>query len=233
MVASKVRALNVEDESWRHYLARCAEGDHSAFAALYDESRRLIYYLILRIVRNSEDAEEVASDVYTVVWNRAHSFDGSRGDVRAWLCMLARNRAIDRIRSNARRHRHERGARSLDFASLEISPEGQAINLERSEYLVTALTILAPEEQELLVLAFFGERTHRELANLVQLPLGTVKTRIRSAMIKLRNRLNASPCSPPHLRNPIQGTMPRFHLKLSPSKKSQPAFPFRHLLPAP
>ena len=170
------------------------QGDQAAFASLYDESSRFVYYVILMIVHNREDAEEVTLDVYTKVWNNVDSYNEARGGVRRWLIVLARSRAIDRIRSQAwRQQRAERDSATLEFSAPGLSPEGTLLHSECRARLGSALMTLAPAERKLLVLAFFHGHSHRELAELVQQPLGTVKTRIRNSMIKLRHRLSSHP----------------------------------------
>lgn len=180
----------VQDAAWRRCVAHCADRDQRAFAVLYDQSCRLVYSLILRIVRNAADAEEVTLDVYTQVWNNAQDFDGSRGTVSAWLVMLARSRAIDRLRSRRTYQQHEApGAEVFDCASSALSPEGQAEETERRRRVIAALQSLSADQREVLMLAFFQGLTHSELAERLDQPLGTVKTRIRTGMIKLREQL--------------------------------------------
>jgi RNA polymerase sigma-70 factor (ECF subfamily) len=171
-------------------VARCADGDETALATLYDQSNRLVYSLILAIVRNTADAEEVTLDVYTQVWTSASRYDGARGNVGAWLITLARSRAIDRIR--ARRRREKEQASDAEVFSLPfsgLSPEAGAEAAERQSRVMAAIECLTAGERELVMLAFFHGLTHGELASRVQRPLGTVKTRLRIAMVKLRERL--------------------------------------------
>lgn len=191
MTASPTQQKASQEVAYGHYLARIAEADSTALAALYDETSKLVYSIVLMIVRRPEDAEEVTLDVYTSVWNNAKAFDGTRGSVTGWLILLARSRAIDRLRSRAWRQQSGQ-LENLEFVCVESSPETQTLESERHRHLRAALGTLSPEERELLVLAFFQGQTHRELAEQLQQPLGTVKTRIRTAMLKLRNRL--SPC---------------------------------------
>ena len=195
-VAPGSSAKAVQGAFWQKYVARCATGDQAAFAALYDESSRLVYSLILMSVRNPADAEEVTLDVFTTVWNSAHRYDDSRGGVFGWLVMLARSRAIDRIRSRAWRQQRED---SSDFLA--------CVATEQRGQLLEALETLTPAERRVLRLAFFEGHTHRELAELLQQPLGTVKTIIRSVMMKLRNQLEllAGSASPGRMTSPITG----------------------------
>ena len=164
----------VQGVAWGEYVDRCAGGDQAALAALYDDSSRVVYSLILMIVKNPADAEEVALDVYTAVWNNARRYDPSRGSVFGWLVMLARSRSIDRVRSRAWREAGKEDSDSLFLVAPGVSPEAQAQYAERRGQLREALRILSPEERKLLLLAFFEGHTHRELAELLQQPLGTV-----------------------------------------------------------
>lgn len=175
--------------AWSAYVARCAVGDQAAFAALYDESRRAVYSLILMIVQNPADAEEVTLDVYLAVWNTARSYDASRSSVLGWLLMLARSRALDRVRSRAWRQAVRQNQDSSCLTASGLSPERQTEETEQRARLLQALKALSADESRLLLLAFFQGHTHRELAELLQQPLGTVKTRIRCSLAKLRKRL--------------------------------------------
>jgi len=137
-----------------------------------------------------EDAEEVTLDVYTQVWRTAANYDPSRGTVAAWLVTQARSRAIDRMR--ARGGRMEREQPMVKFFDLEVdapSPEQESEAGQRRRRLLAALATLAPEQREVIQLAFFSDLTHGELASQLGQPLGTVKSRIRLGMIKLREQL--------------------------------------------
>src|SRR5437588_5889650 len=112
------------ETAWRSYLTRSAAGDQTALSALYDETGQLVYSVILRVLGDVADAEEVAMDVYTQVWKSAATYDGSRGSVTAWLITLARNRAIDRLRSRSMRLQMETHfPETFDFPAAGISPE--------------------------------------------------------------------------------------------------------------
>lgn len=179
-----------QNAAWRGYVARMADGDQSSLAALYDESSRLVYSMVLRIVRKAEDAEEVTLDVFTQAWRSAASYDASRGSVAAWLVTLARSRAIDRLRARASREEYERPLPDLfDLPTAQPTPERETEAAQRRQRVVAALSTLSPEERELVQLAFFAGLTHSELAAHLRKPLGTVKTRIRAGMMKLREQL--------------------------------------------
>jgi RNA polymerase sigma-70 factor (ECF subfamily) len=176
--------------AWKEYVGRAADGDQSGLADLYDESSSLVYSVALRMLGHREDAEEVTLDVYTQVWRTAASYDPSRGTVAAWLVTQARSRAIDRMR--ARGGRMEREQPMVKFFDLEAdapSPEQESEAGQRRRRLLAALATLAPEQREAIQLAFFSDLTHGELASHLGQPLGTVKSRIRLGMIKLREQL--------------------------------------------
>jgi len=181
------------ENAWGDYMKRIAARDQAALALLYDESSAVVYGLALRMLRDQADAEEVTLDVYTQVWKQAARFEDARGSVPAWLVMLARSRAIDRIRARRRR---------LEVAS-ETLPESQSsatdgLKTSQGEFperraLSRAIQSLPQEQQKLVQMAFYDGYTHSELATLTGLPLGTVKTRIRLAMTRLREHMaNAS-----------------------------------------
>jgi RNA polymerase sigma-70 factor (ECF subfamily) len=193
-MASLARPAGIEawprDSAWTHYIERAAAGDEQALTDLYDESSALVFSLALRILGNEADAEEVTLEVYTQVWRRAGDFDRGRGSAGAWLTTLARSRAIDRLRAGAMRRASER---SLPEAGTLCDPgplpdaAGQAG--EQRRFVQAALDALSPEQRELIELAYFSGLTHSELARRLHQPLGTVKTRIRLAMMKLRKLL--------------------------------------------
>src|SRR5271170_4484448 len=117
-------ARSADQSVWLHYVQRSAGGDHGAFAALYDASRHLVYSTALRILREPADAEEVTLDVYTQVWRNAKDYSDRRGSVCAWLVMLTRSRAIDRVRSRKSRSRREEPfPEHVQVPSTEPGPE--------------------------------------------------------------------------------------------------------------
>jgi RNA polymerase sigma-70 factor, ECF subfamily len=167
------------------YVHRIALGEHNALGPLYDETNRLVYGSALRILGDRADAEEVTLDVYTQVWRNASSFDRRRGSVIAWLMTITRSRAIDRRRSSSVRNRYE-----LPIDSYESRDSGVShitLGLERA--VRAALSSLTPEQREAIELAYFSGYSHSELAERLGQPLGTVKTRIRLGMMKMRSLL--------------------------------------------
>jgi RNA polymerase sigma-70 factor, ECF subfamily len=180
------------ESSWERYVERSAGGDQSAMAALYDESSRLVHSVAMRVLGDQADADEVTLDVYTQVWKTAATYEASRGSVTAWLVMLARSRALDRARSRGSRSKHETPLpESYEFHDYAATPEkATEFNLRRTR-IASALNSLPHEQRELVQLAFFDGMSHSELAEKLGQPLGTVKTRIRSGILKLREQLEA------------------------------------------
>jgi RNA polymerase sigma-70 factor, ECF subfamily len=177
-------------EHWRVYLARIADGEQAALGSLYDESSSLVYSMVLRVLGNVADAEEVTMDVYTQVWKAASGYDTSRGSVTAWLITLARSRAIDRVRSRTSRARKETALpETYDAPSGGISPEQQTEDTQRRRHVLAALATLPADQRQVVELAFYSGLTHSELAERLMQPLGTVKTRIRAGMARLREQL--------------------------------------------
>jgi RNA polymerase sigma-70 factor (ECF subfamily) len=179
------------EAAWREYIERARERDHQALAQLYDESCQLVYSLALRILGNPADAEEVTLDVYAQVWRDAAKFDPERGTAAAWLMTLARSRAIDRLRSGAaRRSVEDPFAAVVDVADPGRRPDELGIASQQRLMIQSALAALAPEQREAIELAYFGGLSHTELAARLRQPLGTIKTRIRLGMMKLRELLD-------------------------------------------
>lgn len=171
-------------------LARIARGDQLAFGELYDRHARLVFSLALRILQDRSDAEDVVQEVFTQVWAQAARYDPGRGAVAAWMLMLARSRAIDRLR--ARRARPESAAEASIAESVADSSATQDLELLSSEQVARlrlALQELPEAQRKALELAYYEGLTHAEVATRLSEPLGTVKTRIRQAVIKLRESL--------------------------------------------
>ncbi len=179
-----------QEREWSRLIARTAQGDQSALAALYDRTSPHVYGLVFRILGNPETAEEVTLDVYTQVWRQATNFDESRGTPGGWLMTIARTRAIDRFRAGAM----ERGKiDTLDaasfFPSQDPAPDQELEDQERQRLVRDALNSLSPDQREAIALGYFYGLSQSEIADKLGLPLGTVKTRMRLGMIKLRDAL--------------------------------------------
>ena len=169
-------------------LQRVAARDSSALAELYDEHSRLLFGLILRILKDRGEAEEVLQEVFVHAWTRASTYNLQLGSPVGWLVGIARNRAIDRLRANSVR---VRTLEAVPEPAPVETPEGSAVVGEKRRDVQRALAALPAEQRELIELAYFLGFTHSELAARFSLPLGTVKTRIRTGMITLRGQLEA------------------------------------------
>ncbi len=165
-----------------------AARDEVALAQLYDRYRAILFGLLMRILNNREEAEDVLQEVFLQVWRKAADFDESRGRPFTWLVTLARSRGIDRLRSLAARDRvAEAGARE---PSEEISDAAtDAFKSEQRGLVSDALAKLPDEQKRPIMLAYFEGLTQSEIATNLGAPLGTVKTRMRTGMIRLRELL--------------------------------------------
>lgn len=171
---------------------RIAEGDGEALARLFDLHSPVVLGLLTRMLGGRSEAEEVLQEAFLQVWTQADRYDPSRSSARGWLLMLARSRALDRMRRrDARRRREEESVESADVA---IHPVGTG-RLEESETrsrVSSALGALSPEQRHCIELAFFEGLTHTQIAERLKAPLGTVKSRILLGMNKLRQALSTS-----------------------------------------
>jgi RNA polymerase sigma-70 factor, ECF subfamily len=185
--STKLRPLEAR---WMALIRRIAQGDQQALAPLYDETSRLVYALTLRILQDCSLAEEATMDVYLQIWRQAKSYSLARGNPSAWLLKMARSRAIDLLRRKARKKRLEE---SLEAACSIVAstndPEQASLLGEEQRRAREALAQLDPEQREVIEIAYFAGLSHSEIAELLGLPLGTIKTRIRSGMMKLRESL--------------------------------------------
>jgi RNA polymerase sigma-70 factor (ECF subfamily) len=170
-------------------IVAAAEGDQQALASLYDTTSRTVYGLLLRILADPSAAEEVLLDVYTQVWRQAGGYSRERGTPMAWITTIARSRAIDRLR---RTRQEQQRTEPLDEAARcagGVSVEDEASAGEVRAVVRAALDALAPEQREVIELAYYGGMSHSEIAAARGLPLGTVKTRTRLGMMRLRDIL--------------------------------------------
>jgi RNA polymerase sigma-70 factor, ECF subfamily len=170
-------------------LERMAARDERALAELYDRHARLIFGLILRILRSRPDAEDVLQEVFVQAWTRTDTYNVSLGSPAGWLIGIARNRAIDRLRNAAVR---SRTAEQAPLPPQVETPEARAATSERQRDVARALASLPPEQRELIEQAYFEGLTQSELAERFKLPLGTVKTRMRTGLSTLRGMLQRS-----------------------------------------
>jgi RNA polymerase sigma-70 factor, ECF subfamily len=169
-------------------LARMRRGDESGLAELYDRHATPVYSLALRIVRRPEDAEDVTQQVFTQAWRTSARFDASRGVVAAWLLMMARSRAIDCLRRrNPARDGMSDDARLAAIPDPDPSVEYLVATREQVERVQVAIDALPAEQRLAVELAYYDGLTQSEIAERTSTPLGTVKTRVRSALHTLRS----------------------------------------------
>ncbi len=181
----KFQQANASDVENLHAVAR---GDEAALARLYDQYRVILFGLLVRILGSREEAEDVLQDVFIQVWRRAGDFDENRGKPFTWLVTLARSRAIDRLRLLGARQRLAES--SAQNQTEEISDAlSDTIQSGQREVIQRALSELPEEQKQALVLAYYDGLTQSEIASRLGTPLGTVKTRMRSGMAKLRGLL--------------------------------------------
>jgi RNA polymerase sigma-70 factor (ECF subfamily) len=175
-------------------LARIQAGDSSALDVLYGRYAPPVYSLVWKVLQNAEEAEDVALDVFWQIWRQADRYDPSRGAPPAWIFTVARSRAIDRLRA---RHRREDRTVSfddpgtnLDPLDEEAAPDQVASFRQTRDAVREAMKSLSPVQREAVELAFFKGLTHVEIARKLRQPLGTIKTRIRQGLIRLRKKLD-------------------------------------------
>jgi len=162
-----------------------ARGDEAALARLYDAYRVILFGLLVRILNSREEAEDILQDVFIQVWRRAKDYDEKRGRPFTWLVTLARSRAIDRLRQLGARQRLATGAAQEQTETVSDALT-DTIRVAQRETVQQALAELPEEQRNTLMLAYFEGLTQSEIAAKLKAPLGTIKTRMRSGMIKLR-----------------------------------------------
>jgi RNA polymerase sigma-70 factor (ECF subfamily) len=180
----------VPEQAWVTLVQSIAAGDQLALHALYEMAHRVVFTLIMRITANPETAEELTIDVFHDVWRRASSYDAANGTVLGWIMNQARSRAIDRLRFESRKKRSH-GGDAQPLAEMAADPRDVLELRQQGESLRAALVVLTPGERQAIEMTFFAGLTHAEAAARLKQPLGTIKTRIRSGLHKLRHMLAA------------------------------------------
>jgi len=188
LYANKAKAP-VSEKEWVGLVQSIAGGDQLALQALYQQTHRMVFTLSVRITNNRETAEELTVDVFHDVWRRAPMYDPAGGSVVGWIMNQARSRAIDRVRFDQRKKRVNNHADSPSAPTAPSGPQEAFDVREQGHLLRHALQLLTPDERQAIETAFFSELTYGEVATRLKQPLGTVKTRIRSGLGKLRQAL--------------------------------------------
>jgi RNA polymerase sigma-70 factor, ECF subfamily len=178
----------------RALIARAADGDQQAIAALYDRYGATLYAVAYRVLGERADAEDVLIEVFAQAWREASRFEASHGSVAGWLTMIARSRALDLVRARARRERITAKAtrQSTDAPAMgnrPVNPSDSYEMTERRRQVTAALEALSPPQRQAIELAFFEGLSQSEIAERLAEPLGTIKTRVRLGMQKLRESL--------------------------------------------
>jgi RNA polymerase sigma-70 factor (ECF subfamily) len=178
------------DEATRltELMIRAGRGDEQAFGEIYDLVGGLVYGIVRKVVRDPAQSQEVAQEVFLEIWRLAPRHDPSKGSVKSWVATIAHRRAVDRVRSEqAARNREERQHRLDPPPGDEVAEEID----DRFEHdrVRRALSLLTDVQREAVELAYYGGYTYREVAALLQAPQGTIKTRIRDGLIRLRDQL--------------------------------------------
>jgi RNA polymerase sigma-70 factor, ECF subfamily len=189
---SKAPAL---EQDWVALVQAISAGDQQALHALYERAHRPVFTLIMRITANRETAEELTVDVFHDVWRRAARYDAANGTVLGWVMNQARTRAIDRLRFESRKKRSV-GGDEQPQAEGAADPRDLLELREQVQLLRVALETLTPDERLAIETTFFAGLTHAEAAARLNQPLGTIKTRIRSGLHKLRNALTGEAGKP-------------------------------------
>ena len=179
----------IPESEWVALVHAIAERDPRALHALYQRTNRIVFTLIMRITRNRETAEELTVDVFHDVWRRAGGYDPANGTVIGWVMNQARSRAIDRIRLDQRKKRVNPNAEDAIEESCCGGPHESLELRQQAGRVRDALALLTAHERQAIETAYFAELTYAEAAARLREPLGTIKTRIRSGLVKLRQAL--------------------------------------------
>ena len=178
-----------EDDT--NLVARMQGRDPRALAELYDRYGRVVYALILRVVRDTGIAEDLVQETFLRVWNRVHGFDAQKGSIGPWLLAVARNRAIDYLRSAGGRERNSVEYEETDHPALYTDMEKDILASDKARVVKSAMDKLSPNQRQVIELAYFEGLSQTEMAERMGQPLGTVKTWVRSALKSLRDELGA------------------------------------------
>jgi RNA polymerase sigma-70 factor (ECF subfamily) len=171
-------------------LKRCSRGDESAFAEFYDRTASRAWGLALRVIRNPAQAEEVTQEAYLQAWRQSSRFDPNRGTAMSWLLTIVHRAAVDRVRSAEASAQRDHRYAEQSYAAVE--PDSTAVAVLGSfeaRKVRSAMNALTELQRQALELAYWGGYTHTEVAGILEVPVGTAKTRIRDGLIRLRDTL--------------------------------------------
>jgi RNA polymerase sigma-70 factor (ECF subfamily) len=183
-------ALRAQDDE--DLIGRLQKRDPGALGELYDQYGRLAYSLILRVVRDTGVAEDLVQETFLRVWNRVQGFDAKKGALGPWLLAVARNRAIDYLRSTTGRARNSLELEATEHPALFSDMEKDLLLSDKARRLKAAIQKLSPKQREVIELAYFEGLSQTEMAERMGQPLGTVKTWVRTALRNLRDELGTA-----------------------------------------
>lgn len=182
----------LEPVSHEKLLTRTATGDHAAFAELYDRLAPRVLGLITRLLRDPAQSEEVTQEVFLEVWQNAAKYDAGRGGALTWVLTMAHRRAVDRVRSAQSSRDRDTREGIRDFRpEYDTVAESVEIRIEH-ERVTRAMSRLTELQRQAVALAYYGGYSHSEVATMLSVPIGTVKTRLRDGMIRLRDELGVA-----------------------------------------
>jgi RNA polymerase sigma-70 factor (ECF subfamily) len=176
----------------RDLVERLQRRDAQALAELYDRYGRLVYSLILRVVRDGAIAEDLVQETFLRVWNRVQGFDSEKGAIGPWLLAVARNRAIDYLRSAGGRERNALEFEETDHPALYTNMEQDLLQSDQTRRVRAAMEKLPANQRQVIELAYFEGLSQTEMAERMGQPLGTVKTWVRTALKHLRDELGTA-----------------------------------------
>lgn len=172
-------------------LRRAGRGDEDAFSGFYDATISMVFGVVLKVVRDRAMAEEVTQEVFVELWRLAPRYEPDRGSAMSWAATIAHRRAVDRVRSEQARRQRDQREQTKHVVDHDQTAEAVADNLDRLR-VRDALEQLSDTQREAVTLAYYGGRTYREVAALLDIPEGTAKTRIRDGLIRLRDQLGVT-----------------------------------------
>jgi RNA polymerase sigma-70 factor (ECF subfamily) len=189
---STIIQLSERNEVDVKILQRVRQGEEPALAELYQRYIQILYSLAMRILQSSEETEDLMQEIFLQVWNKAASYEANKGTVYTWLVTITRNRAIDRMRSTSYRHH----SRAVDVETIMLAADSRSSNphsntvlMEEQRSVVNALQRLTPDQQKVIGLAYYEGYSQSQIAEALNIPLGTVKTRMRKGLMELKNML--------------------------------------------
>lgn len=183
---------------WQSLITLIAKEDEDSLGRLYDETNRLLYSLALKILSDADDSEEVVLDVYKYIWKNASGYDPGQSNPSTWLVMLTRSRAIDKLRSR-KTPIEIPDTFEGELSSTDVSPEDSVMGLEKRKIVLDALSGLSPKQRKVIELVYFYQFNQSEISEMLDMPVGSVKSTIRLAKDKLKKTLSLFESYDPNL----------------------------------